>query len=160
MCIRDSQGNNPSVYISNNGSNPFLINSAGNVGIGTTTPTTTGLTVGQTTASTSTTTGAIVDAGGIGVTGNAYVGGVLNVGNVAFNSYAFNQGAIVDVGGLGVQGNIYAGGNNNNSINVARNNGAVAPSSIGMSAFSFVPYISYTYSGGTCLLYTSPSPRD
>ena len=231
----NNQGNNPSVYISNNGSNPFLINSAGNVGIGTSSPISlvnvengyfstgsstnttqtnillqaygyklgsnlfgnvsirssynsatnvgdlefyigtgatntskamtldssgnlllgttsavaTGLTVGQTTASTSTTTGAIVDAGGIGVTGNAYVGGQLNVTNNTFGSYAFNQGSIVDAGGLGVQGNIYAGGNNNNTINVARNNGATNPSSIGMSAFNYVPYISYTYSGGT-----------
>jgi hypothetical protein len=68
-----------------------------------------------TTASTSTTTGGLVDSGGLGVAGAAWIGGLENVAGVltAANNTASTStttGGLVDSGGLGVAGAAYVGG--------------------------------------------------
>jgi hypothetical protein len=62
-----------------------------------------------TTASTSYLTGALTVAGGVGVTGNAYVNGVIN-GIASVPSTNTTTGALVITGGAGISGNINAGG--------------------------------------------------
>ena len=60
--------------------------------------------------STSTTTGALIVGGGVGITGNAYVGGnvVITSANVATST---TTGALIVSGGVGITGNAYVGGN-------------------------------------------------
>jgi len=65
--------------------------------------------VGNGLASTSTSTGALRVIGGIGITGNAYVGGVINA-NAGTNSTSTTTGAVIINGGIGVTGNAYVGG--------------------------------------------------
>ncbi len=67
----------------------------------------------DTTASTSSSTGALIVAGGAGVTGALYTGGSINIGN-AVPSTAVGVGALIVSGanaGASVAGNIYTGGN-------------------------------------------------
>jgi len=61
------------------------------------------------TTASSTTTGALQVKGGVGITGAAYVGGVLNlVGGQ--NSTGISSGALVVSGGIGASGSMYLGG--------------------------------------------------
>ncbi len=65
--------------------------------------------IGNGLASTSTSTGALRIVGGVGVSGNAYVGGVFNA-NAGTNSTSTTSGAIIINGGLGITGNANIGG--------------------------------------------------
>jgi hypothetical protein len=75
---------------------------------GTTDPGTGGLYVGGTTASTSTTTGSGIFAGGIGVAGAAYIGGIINVASTT-DSTSSTTGAAIIAGGIGVAKAIFGG---------------------------------------------------
>ena len=82
--------------------------------------TSTGLSVPLSTASTTYQTGAIVDAGGLGVAGAIYGNSTLNLAgqlnaNATTASSSYTTGAIVDAGGLGVAGSIYG----NTNLNIA-----------------------------------------
>jgi len=138
-------GTNRAIQYNNNGVfggnvNIFSISSTGNVGIGTSTPTSNLHVVGtaniySTTASISTTTGAIVTAGGVGIGGNLNVGGnivtsgtggnisgintistvnVIASGNISINantpSTSTTTGALIVAGGVGINGNLNVGG--------------------------------------------------
>ena len=61
------------------------------------------------THATSVVTGAIICGGGVGVTGNAFIGGNIRILN-STQSTSTSTGAIICSGGLGLSGNIYAGG--------------------------------------------------
>ena len=67
------------------------------------------LEVNWTTASTSITTGAIVNAGGMGLAGNLFVGAQIN-STATTSSVSPNTGAIVTAGGIGVAGSANIGG--------------------------------------------------
>jgi hypothetical protein len=59
--------------------------------------------------SSSTTTGSLVVAGGMGVTGNANIGGTVRITNTT-NSFSTTTGALVVNGGVGITGNAFIGG--------------------------------------------------
>jgi hypothetical protein len=63
----------------------------------------------QTTSSSSTSTGALVSAGGLGIAGNAFIGGTFVQQNNT-SSVGTNSGAITVVGGVGIAGNAFIGG--------------------------------------------------
>ena len=67
------------------------------------------LTTYATTTSTSTTTGSLINAGGFGNAGTAWIGGALNVTATTASS-STTTGAIINGGGLGVAGAAYIGG--------------------------------------------------
>jgi hypothetical protein len=82
----------------------------------------TSATITGTTASTSYLTGALTVAGGVGVTGNAYVNGIIN-GVAAVPSTSTTTGALVITGGAGLTGNINAGGTITGAIVAGTNAG-------------------------------------
>jgi len=59
--------------------------------------------------SSSTTTGSLVVAGGLGITGNANIGGTVRITNTT-NSSSITSGALSVNGGLGLTGNAFIGG--------------------------------------------------
>lgn len=59
--------------------------------------------------STSTTTGSLQVLGGLGITGNAFIGGTVNISN-GTNSISTTSGSIVISGGIGITGNAFIGG--------------------------------------------------
>jgi hypothetical protein len=67
----------------------------------------TNVSAGYGTQSTSTTTGALVVSGGIGMSGNAYIGGTAHVTS-GTASISTITGALVVAGGVGIQGDVYA----------------------------------------------------
>jgi hypothetical protein len=81
------------------------------------------LSLSSTTQSTSTTTGALVVAGGIGVGGNIYSGGIHVIQN-STNASSTTTGALIVQGGAGIAGNAYIGGN------VYTNGSIILPTSI------------------------------
>ena len=64
--------------------------------------------IAATTASVSTTTGALQVAGGVGIGGGLYVGGIVTITNTA-SSVSTTTGALVVTGGVGLGGSLYAG---------------------------------------------------
>jgi hypothetical protein len=77
--------------------------------IGLSTSGVTRLIVSSSTNSTSTTTGALQVAGGVGLTGNLYAGGIVRFSNETESSAA-SDGAIVVSGGVGIAKNLNVGG--------------------------------------------------
>lgn len=65
--------------------------------------------VEQTTSSTSTSTGSLVVNGGMGVSGNAFIGGTVTISNTT-PSIASNTGALTVSGGVGISGSLYVSG--------------------------------------------------
>ena len=138
------------------------------------------------TASTSTTTGALQVLGGAGITGAVYAGSIQNtpIGSTTASSGSFTTlgtsglvslnnttpntgsgtGALQVSGGAYIAGNLFVGGN----INLSRANVAVFTGNSGQffgnaagygALYAGIP-IGYVADPYTCLLYTSPSPRD
>ena len=69
----------------------------------------TGLSVGGLIQSTSTSTGSLFVLGGVGITGNAFIGGTTSItSNTA--AISSNSGALVVTGGFGLGGNAFIGG--------------------------------------------------
>lgn len=61
--------------------------------------------------SSSTTTGTLTVAGGAGITGNAFIGGTVNITNTTLPGYgSTTSGALVVAGGVGIGGSVYIGG--------------------------------------------------
>jgi hypothetical protein len=69
-----------------------------------------GLSVTSGTNSTSISSGAFIVSGGIGITGNAFIGGTVNITN-STGSGSSTSGAIVINGGVGISGDTYVGRN-------------------------------------------------
>lgn len=83
-----------------------------NMSIGATTPSSgifTTLKTTSTTSSTSTITGSLINAGGFGNTGTAFIGGVLTITNTTA-SISPTTGSIITDGGLGISGAAFIGG--------------------------------------------------
>ncbi len=79
--------------------------------------------------SSSTTTGTLTVYGGLGITGNAFIGGTTSVTSTV-TSIGPNSGALVVTGGVGIGGSLYTGTSVASSISgVIHNNGAVTGSS-------------------------------
>lgn len=74
------------------------------------TPTFSTLNLTSTTESTSATTGVLVVGGGFGLSGNAHIGGVINVHDLT-NATNFQTGSIYTLGGVGITKDLYVGGN-------------------------------------------------
>lgn len=79
----------------------------------------------QNVGATTTNTGTLVVAGGAGIAGNAYVGGIGVISSVA-GSTSTSTGALRVVGGIGIGGNAYVGGQT-----VIQNTGAATSSTTG-----------------------------
>jgi hypothetical protein len=65
--------------------------------------------IDETTASVSTTTGALAVAGGVGISGNTYIGGLARVTDTTVSTSA-STGALAVSGGVGIAGEAYIGG--------------------------------------------------
>jgi len=88
-----------------------------------------GLAVTNGNNSSSTTTGTLTVYGGLGITGNAFIGGTTNVTS-SVASIGTNSGALVVTGGVGIGGSLYTGTSVASSISgVIHSNGAVTGSS-------------------------------
>ena len=88
-----------------------------------------GLAVTNGNNSSSTTTGTLTVYGGLGITGNAFIGGTTNVTS-SVASIGSNSGALVVTGGVGIGGSLYTGTSVASSISgVIHSNGAVTGSS-------------------------------
>jgi hypothetical protein len=100
-----------------------------------------GVTVGGTVNATSTTAAALVVIGGLGLTGNAFIGGTTTITNNT-SSFATNAGALVVTGGLGLAGNAFIGGTvvqQNNTSSVGTNSGAITVAGgVGIAGNSFI----------------------
>ena len=84
-------------------------------------------------------TGSLVVSGGVGIQGNTYIGGNLNVANPSIlqsnvfigstqNSTSIGTGALTVLGGVGITGNTFVGGNiyvNNTTPSISINTGAL-----------------------------------
>ena len=99
----------------------------------------TGLSVGGNLQSTSTTSGSLQVRGGLGITGNAFIGGTVyvpsttpsNISNLLVSnstvSTSTSTGALVVTGGVGIGGSLYTGTGSSSSISgVVLANGTVA----------------------------------
>ena len=100
-----SKGTQDNLLSGKSSTNLSLFGSSGSSGSTFTTPVTTS----DTTDSTSTSTGAIIDAGGLGVAKAAYIGGALHVTD-STQSGATNTGCIQASGGVGIVKNLSVGG--------------------------------------------------
>ena len=91
--------------------------------------------------SSSTSNGSLVIAGGLGVTGNAYIGGTTNITNTS-NSSSTTSGALVVNGGLGITGNAFIGGTTtitNTTASVSSSSGAlVVAGGVGIGQTLFI----------------------
>ena len=72
----------------------------------------TGASIVSATSSTSISSGSFVIGGGLGLVGNAFIGGTVNITNTTTSS-STNSGALVVSGGVGVGGSVYIGGDFN-----------------------------------------------
>jgi hypothetical protein len=119
-CLAGSYANTGIRLLTNSTQNSLVVNSAGNVGIGTNAPAytldvagnarvTTGLNVTAATASTSTSTGALTVTGGAGINGNLNVGGVLNAsGGLTSPAFLHATGCALPSFNLKLSGRILA----------------------------------------------------
>ena len=88
-----------------------------------------GLAVTNGTNSSSTTTGALTVYGGLGITGNAFIGGTTNITS-SQTSTSTSSGALVVTGGVGIGGSLYTATSVASSLSgVIASNGAVTASS-------------------------------
>ena len=111
------------------------------------------LQISNTTASTSVSTGSFITPGGIGVSGNSFIGGITNITN-ATNSSSVSTGALIVTGGIGVSGNAFIGGTGNfagiTNITNATNSSSVSTGAlivtggIGVSGSIFCPTVVLT----------------
>jgi hypothetical protein len=105
--------------------------------------------------SSSTSNGSLVIAGGLGVTGNAYIGGTTNITNTS-NSSSTTSGALVVNGGVGITGNANIGGTvrlTNTTASISSSTGSLTVSGgvgIGQTLFvgGSISNANYFYSGG------------
>jgi hypothetical protein len=89
-----------------------------------------GLAVTNGTNSSSTTTGTLTVYGGLGITGNAFIGGTTSVTSSAV-SVGTNSGALVVTGGVGIGGSLFTGPSVASSVSgVILSNGAVTASTV------------------------------
>jgi len=89
-----------------------------------------GLAVTNGTNSSSTTTGTLTVYGGLGITGNAFIGGTTSVTSSAV-SVGTNSGALVVTGGVGIGGSLFTGTSVASSVSgVILSNGAVTASTV------------------------------
>jgi hypothetical protein len=95
----------------------------------------------QTTSSSSTSTGALVSAGGLGIAGNAFIGGTF-VNQSTTSSFGTNSGSLTLAGGLGIAGNAFIGGTfvqQNNTSSVGTNSGAITVvGGVGIAGNAFI----------------------
>jgi hypothetical protein len=82
----------------------------------------TGISVGGNIDSTSTKSGALYVNGGLGVTGNAFIGGTVNITNTT-NATSVSSGALVVSGGLGVDGDVYINNRPNTRLSIMHSAG-------------------------------------
>jgi hypothetical protein len=82
----------------------------------------TGLSVGGNINSSSTTTGSLIVRGGIGITGNAFIGGTVNITSTT-SATGVSSGALVVSGGLGVNGDVYVANAPNSRLSVMQSAG-------------------------------------
>jgi len=89
-----------------------------------------GLAVTNGTNSSSTTTGTLTVYGGLGITGNAFIGGTTSITSSAV-SIGTNSGALVVTGGVGIGGSLFTGPSVASSVSgVVLSNGAVSASTV------------------------------
>ena len=95
----------------------------------------------QTTSSTSTSTGALVSSGGLGIAGNAFIGGTF-VHQSTTSSVGTNSGSVTLAGGIGIAGNAFIGGTitqQNNTSSVGTNSGAITVvGGVGIAGNAFI----------------------
>jgi fibronectin-binding autotransporter adhesin len=100
-----------------------------------------GVTVGGLVNATSTTSAGLVVLGGLGLTGNAFIGGTTTITNNT-SSFATNAGALVITGGLGLAGNAFIGGTavySNNQSSSSTNSGAITiAGGLGVAGNAFI----------------------
>ena len=100
-----------------------------------------GFAVTSSTSSSSSTTGALTNAGGIGIAGNAFIGGTTNILS-SVSSSGSNSGALVVTGGLGVIGNAFIGGtftHLSNTSSFGTNSGSiVSAGGLGLAGNAFI----------------------
>ncbi len=100
-----------------------------------------GVTVSGLVNATSTTSAGLVVLGGLGLTGNAFIGGTTTITNNT-SSFATNAGALVVSGGLGLAGNAFIGGTfvqQNNTSSVSVNSGAITVAGgLGLAGNAFI----------------------
>ena len=113
-----------------------------------------GVSVGGLIQSTSTTSGTLYVRGGVGITGNAFIGGTAyipsttpsNISNLlvsnSTSSTSTSTGALVSAGGLGIAGNAFIGGTvtqQNNTSSFSTNSGAVTVvGGVGIAGNAFI----------------------
>ena len=107
--------------------------------------------------SSSTSTGSLVIAGGLGITGNANIGGTVRITNTT-NSTSTTSGALSVNGGLGIVGNAFIGGTttiSNTTASTSSSTGALVVSGgVGISGNLNIG-VDLGISGLTTLTYTS-----
>ena len=120
--------------------------------------------------SSSTSTGSLVIAGGLGFTGNAFIGGTTTISN-GVNSSSTGSGSLVVRGGVGITGNAFIGGTasiTNTTASASIGSGALVVSGgvgIGQSAsiggrlqmFNGANYTAFVSSASGNTVYTLPA---
>lgn len=110
-------------------------------------------TISSTSGSNTSATGSLVVYGGVGITGNANIGGTVRI-NSAINSNTSQSGSLVVIGGLGVTGNVAIGGTVIRSsyavgetifTGMFNNTDLSMQATTTVSSTSFVPVTSLTY---------------
>jgi hypothetical protein len=106
----------------------------------------------QTTNSSSTSTGALVSAGGLGIAGNAFIGGTTNITN-STSSTNSGTGALVVTGGLGLVGNAFIGG----TFNVTNSTSSINSGTGALVVTGGLGLVGNAFIGGTTTISNSTS---